>query len=190
MPYHPHPHIIICTSFISSDYNVLIVLQCHLKVWSTVKIWVGRPRPYSIIILNMRFIPKASLRASSQITASSYILDRNLWVINSKHFALAPTWSLACKQTDCITVGIWKLLDPNKSLYWHSVNTQHLYDFMQCWTNVENVGPTLCKCYTNVLCLVGRRRTFSQTSINVGSMLGQRRRRSPSIKTALDQCLV
>ena len=32
MPYHPHPHIIICTSFISSiDYNVFIVLKCHLK---------------------------------------------------------------------------------------------------------------------------------------------------------------
>ena len=123
---------------------------------------MGRPRPYSIIILNMRFIPKASLRASSQITASSYILERHLWVHNSKHFALAPTWSLACKQTDCITAGIWKLLDP-KSLYWHSVNTKHLYDFMQCWTNVENVGPTLYKCYTNVLCLLGCRRTFSQT---------------------------
>ena len=39
---------------------------------------VGRPRPYYIIILNMRFIPKASLRASSQITASSYILERQL----------------------------------------------------------------------------------------------------------------
>ena len=131
------------------------------KVWSTVKIRgtrvpqkaivsVCRPRPYSIIIINMRFIPKASLRASSQITASSYILERHLWVNNSKHFALAPTWSLACKQTDCITAGIWKLLDP-KSLYWNSVNTKHLYDFMQCWTNDENVGPTLYKCYTNVL---------------------------------------
>ena len=39
---------------------------------------MGRPSPYSIIILNMRFIPKASLRASSQITASSYILERHL----------------------------------------------------------------------------------------------------------------
>ena len=59
------------------------------KVWSTVKIRgtkvpqnaivpVGRPRPYSIIIQNMRFIPKASLRASSQITATSYILERHL----------------------------------------------------------------------------------------------------------------
>ena len=61
----------------------------RLKVWSTVKIRgsrvpqkaivpVGGPRPYSIITLNMRFIPKASLRASSQITASSYILERHL----------------------------------------------------------------------------------------------------------------
>ena len=60
-----------------------------LKVWSTVKIRrtrvpqnaivpVGRPRPYSIIILNVSFIPEASLRASSQITASSYILERQL----------------------------------------------------------------------------------------------------------------
>ena len=28
--------------------------------------------------------------------------------------------------------------------------------FVQCWTNVEDVGPTLYKCYTNVLCLLGR----------------------------------
>ena len=25
--------------------------------------------------------------------------------------------------------------------------------FVQWWTNVEDVGPTLYKCYTNVLCL-------------------------------------
>ena len=28
--------------------------------------------------------------------------------------------------------------------------------FIQCWTNVEDVGPTLYKCYTNVPCLLGR----------------------------------
>ena len=27
--------------------------------------------------------------------------------------------------------------------------------FVQCWTNVEDVGLTLYKCYTNVMCLVG-----------------------------------
>ena len=27
--------------------------------------------------------------------------------------------------------------------------------FVQCWTNVEDAGPTLYKCYTNVLCLLG-----------------------------------
>ena len=55
-------------------------------------------------------------------------------------------------------------------LYRHPVNTKHLHDFIQCWTNVEDVGPTLYKCYTNVLCL--------------------RRRRWPNIKTALGECLV
>ena len=70
------------------DIEVTRSCQKHdpLKVWSTVKIHrtrvpqnaivpVGRPMPYSIIILNMCFIPKASLRASSQITASLYILE-------------------------------------------------------------------------------------------------------------------
>ena len=27
--------------------------------------------------------------------------------------------------------------------------------FEQCWTSVEDVGPTLYKCYTNGLCLLG-----------------------------------
>ena len=30
--------------------------------------------------------------------------------------------------------------------------------FVQCWTNVEDVGPTLYECYTNVLYLLGGRR--------------------------------
>ena len=27
--------------------------------------------------------------------------------------------------------------------------------FIQCWTNVEDVGPMLYKCYTNILCQLG-----------------------------------
>ena len=27
--------------------------------------------------------------------------------------------------------------------------------FIQCWSNFKDVGPTLYKCYTNVLCLLG-----------------------------------
>ena len=135
-----------------------------LKVWSTVKIRgtrvpqkaivpVGRPRPYSIIILNMRFIPKASLRASSQITASSYILERHLWVKNSKHFALAPTWSLACKQIDCITAGMWKLLDPKFVLTCRITFSQTLYIYsmlVQCWASVADVALALKQHWINV----------------------------------------
>ena len=63
---------------------------------------------------------------------------------------------------------------------------------MQCWTSVEDVGPTLYKCYTNVLCLLGQEDFLSNIVhlFNVGSMLGQRRRRWPNIKTTLDQCPV
>ena len=99
-----------------SNQNMVQRTPESLKVWSTVKIRrtrvpqnalvpVGRPRPYSIIKLNMRFIPTASLRASSQITASSYLSDIYKLIIQSQ-LALALTWSLACNQTDCITAGM------------------------------------------------------------------------------------
>ena len=79
---------------------VLICTDTKLKVWSTVKIRgtrvpqkaivpVGRPSPYFIIILNMRFIPKASLRASSQITASSYI-----YLSDTYEFIIQSSWPL------------------------------------------------------------------------------------------------
>ena len=38
----------------------------------------------------------------------------------------------------------------------YSPQTQDIcITFVQCWTNVEDVGPTLYKCYTNVLYLRG-----------------------------------
>ena len=157
-------------------FSLFPFIYLALKVWSTVKIRgtrvpqkaivpVGRTSPYSIIILNMRFIPKASLKASSQITASSYILERHLWVYNSKLLALTPTWSLACKQTDCITAGV---------LYWHAQETQNI-----CMT-LCNVGPmskTLgrrcinviqmsCVCWAGGLSL--KHCTFIQCRFNVG----------------------
>ena len=99
-------------------WPISAIASHQLKLSSTVKIRetrvpqnaivpVGRPRPYYIIkILNMRFIPKASLRVSPQITASSYILERHLRVNNSQsHYP----WFLA---------GRWPATD-----------------FTQCWTN-------------------------------------------------------
>ena len=62
-----------------------------------------------------------------------------------------------------LTVLLWVFRNRlTPCVYRHPVNTTHLYDFVQCWTNFKDVGPTLYKCYTNVLCLLGRR-TFSQT---------------------------
>ena len=64
------------------------------------------------------------------------------------------------------------------------VNTKHLYDFMQCWTNIKDVGPTLYK--YKFLVFAGQEDFLSNIVhlFNVGSKLGQCRRRRPSIKTA------
>ena len=40
--------------------------------------------------------------------------------------------------------------------------------FVQCWSNVEDVGPTLYTCYRNVLCLLESR---SQQSRFIDPML-------------------
>ena len=114
----------------------------------------------------MRFIPKASLRASSQITASSY--RPYTWATSMSNNSIESqsplSWILAgpCFANK-LTVLLWVFRNRlTPCVYRHPVNTTHLYDFVQCWTNVGDVGPTLYKCYTNVLCLLGRR-TSSQT---------------------------
>ena len=56
--------------------------------------------------------------------------------------------------------------------------------FVYCWPNVEDLGPTLYKCYTQVLCLLGAEKV---RWINVILMLSQRRRRCANFKTALFQ---
>ena len=48
--------------------------------------------------------------------------------------------------------------------------------FIQCWSNVEDVRPTLYKCYTNVYCVTSLP-TNIRRSFNVDLMLGRRRRR-------------
>ena len=47
--------------------------------------------------------------------------------------------------------------------------------FVQCWTNVEDIGPTLYKCYADVLCLLGYisppRTPCTCLSTNLGSVV-------------------
>ena len=74
MPYHPHPRIIICTSFISSiDYNGFIVLQCHLKD----HLWSLSQSPLS----NRHFTPSQSPLSHGQFTLSQSPLS-------NRHFTL------------------------------------------------------------------------------------------------------
>ena len=54
------------------------------------------------------------------------------------------------------TWGIQVIPTRHSVVMTQKVTSEHKI-FVQCWTNVENVGPTLYKCYTDVLCLLGRR---------------------------------
>ena len=138
----------------------------------------------------MRFIPKASLRVSSQITASSYILERHLWVTipsNLKALSLGSELGLALQTNWLYYCGYLETVWPHActDTQW---NTKHLYDFMQWWINVEDYGIMLYKCFV----FAGQEDFLSNTVhfSNVVSMLGQRRRRWPNIKTVLGECLV
>ena len=73
-----------------------------------------------------------------------------------------------------------KIQHPSKhKTFTQSHQTQNIcITFVQCWSNVEDVGPTLYKCYTNVLCLLGcwfnvgltssKHKTLTQFWCNVG----------------------
>ena len=55
-----------------------------------------------------------------------------------------------------------------------SQQTQNIcITFLQCRTSVEDVGPTLYKWYTNVLCLLGCVLNRSRTLINVMTLILQ-----------------
>ena len=49
-----------------------------------------------------------------------------------------------------------KIIDKQTAILSTQLTQNICITFIQCWTNVEDVGPTLYKCYTNVLCLLGR----------------------------------
>ena len=64
-------------------------------------------------------------------------------------------WDLCCDE--CCT-GLWTECGSSGSLDIQVFTGKHkiiCITFVQCWTNVEDVGPTLYKCYTNVLCMLG-----------------------------------
>ena len=49
----------------------------------------------------------------------------------------------------------------------HAQQTKNIcITLIQCWTNVFDVGPTLYKCYTNVLCLLGEGCTIENLAVN------------------------
>ena len=92
-----------------------------LKVPQNAILPVGRPRPYFKIILKyvIHSLPTTALRASSQIIASPYILERHLWVNNSIKalIAQAPSWALRLQANWLYYCGDCETADP-ENVYW------------------------------------------------------------------------
>ena len=69
-----------------------------------------------------------------QKRVSTYLLTFSRYrACNENASTVLLTWLMSTQQTQNICIA-----------------------FVQCWSNVEDVGPTLYKCYTNVLCFLGK----------------------------------
>ena len=95
-----------------------------------------------IIHGQMGIYPDKFINVKSHLHACCTWLDaRELerWVIKSRGVILAQQFIISC-DTD----------------QHNPVNTNHLYSFCTMLEQVKDVGPTLYKCYTSVLCLLGK----------------------------------
>ena len=99
------------------------------------------------------FCEKGIVRCSSVfVSLKGLSLWSNSWIKCIYLRILWMEWCHACAGAAGIDWGI-KVTTKMEGL---PQQTQNIcITIVQCWTNVGDAGPTLYKCYTNVLCLLG-----------------------------------
>ena len=81
-------------------------------------------------------------------------------VNNAVSLILVNTQWILVTRASCYRLAKWS----GVKYSYAAQQTQNIcITFMQCRTNVEDVGPALYKCYTNVLCLRGGGRGYLQS---------------------------
>ena len=94
------------------------------------------------------------------------LLWADVWAVGpqlSQRLATVFDWSVKATPINLSWGGIQTphcpvVISPNTNWYickFRWCITRQTQPFKQCWTNVEDVEPTLYKCYTNILCLLG-----------------------------------
>ena len=66
--------------------------------------------------------------------------------------------TMSCNEVQKLTAVYTNIVFLLDGMYFWDVcqQTQNIcITFIQCWTSVEDVGPTFYECYTNALCLLG-----------------------------------
>ena len=116
--------------------------------------------------VNSRFEKRCLLNIARQSPLTWDDAFRLRDVQPGKHGTLTQCWfnigpSFLMLNQHWINIGstsrvCWNLFCSTKIQWLLTQQTQNICTtFVQCWTNVEDVGPTLYKCYTDVLCLLG-----------------------------------
>ena len=103
---------------------------------------------------------------------------------------LVPINCLTGKRTTKIFLNTILVYGNGDILWTYSQQTQNIcITFIQRWPNVFDVGPTLYKCYTNVLCLQHAQQNTKHL-YNICTTSAQRLRRWPNIVQMLYKCFV
>ena len=92
-----------------------------------------------------RRVPQTALHTPGLWTAFEQLNTDRLWIERDK------------ERSHC-TNAQWRKLArwPCSRIIEHTVHTLTNSHDLICWTNVVDAGPTLYKCYANVLCLLGK----------------------------------
>ena len=88
-------------------------------------------------------------RHVSSMTCLSVLRNRG---VSGKNLKQSNVYSPPC---DLVIMFSSTIYSPPSDLVITQQTQNICIAFVQCWTNVEDAGPPLYKCYTNVLCLLG-----------------------------------
>ena len=122
-----------CVSFLCASFYTHRFLELHLEIENfTVKKWA-----------NHSLFPLCESRVHAKMTSLP------VWPVNSKRQYLLTFTSKQILSFGCA--------DQSPFIQWCIAQlAQNIFiTFVQRRPNVFDVGPTLCKCYKNVLCLLG-----------------------------------
>ena len=154
---HIFPITIINTITIIYIFQLQIQLQLYFSITNTITI----TGVYFHVLLNEGLIKKPkNNEIANSLCILTTTLSTPLYGVGYMHKIVelnelnifCEFFPISSQKNYCVMlVSLW-----NNNSYGTSPSTYNIcITIIQCWRNVKDVGQTLYKCYTNVVCLVG-----------------------------------